>query len=171
MELEDKGGKILICFDPVIPDRAKILILGSFPSPLSFESGFYYGHPRNRFWPVLASLLSEERPISVEQKKLLLIRHQIALWDVLESCEIKGASDASIRNVVVNPVAARFADQKLRAIFFNGAKAEELFKRYQPSMDFPTFRMPSTSPANAAWSFERLREKWAEILPYLTEEG
>ena len=102
---------------------------------------------------------------------MLLIRHQIALWDVLESCEIKGASDASIRNVVVNPVAARFADQKLRAIFFNGAKAEELFKRYQPSMDFPTFRMPSTSPANAAWSFERLREKWAEILPYLTEEG
>ncbi len=160
-----------VCFAPVCPENARILILGSFPSPLSFESGFYYGHPRNRFWPMLAELLKDERPCTVNEKKAMLIRHEIALWDVLESCEIKGASDASIRNPVINPVSELLDRLSVRAVFFNGAKAEELYRRYQPPLQIPYFRMPSTSPANAAWNFERLKEKWTEILPYLSEKG
>ena len=158
-----------ICFDPVVPIDAQILILGSFPSPQSFESGFYYGHPRNRFWVMMSMLLNENKPETVDEKKELLLKHKIALWDVLESCEIKGASDASIRNPVVNPVEKITSHSNVKAIFFNGAKAAELHHKYQPELNIPSFKMPSTSPANAAWSLERLKTKWAIILPYLEE--
>ena len=156
-----------VCFPPVKTITSKVLILGSFPSPLSFESGFYYGHPRNRFWPLLASLLGEPVPGTVEEKKALLIKRDIALWDVLDSCEIKGASDASIRSPVVHQIAPLIEGSAIREVFFNGAKAEELFKRYNPPLGVPSFKMPSTSPANAAWNMERLKESWKVILDYL----
>lgn len=155
------------CFAPLVRPDSRILILGSYPSPLSFESGFYYGHPRNRFWPVIAELLGQPVPHSVDEKKALLIENHIALWDVLDSCEIKGASDASIRNPVINQIGPLVADSKIQAVFFNGAKAAQLFARYCPPLEIPSFRMPSTSPANAAWNFERLKKEWAAILPYL----
>ncbi len=155
------------CFAPVRTDSSKILILGSYPSPLSFESGFYYGHPRNRFWPMLAELLGEARPESVEEKIALLKRHDIAIWDVLDSCEIKGAADASIRNPVVNDVLPLVENSHIQAVFFNGAKSEELYKRYCPPLPVPSFRMPSTSPANAAWNMERLKGQWKKILEYV----
>ncbi len=158
------------CFAPLVRPDSRILILGSFPSPLSFESGFYYGHPRNRFWPMLADLLGQPVPHSIDEKKELLIRSHIALWDVLDSCEIKGASDASIRNPVINQIAPVVADSPIRAVFFNGAKAAQLFAKYCPPLAVPSFRMPSTSPANAAWNFERLKKEWAAILPYLQNQ-
>ena len=117
------------CFAPLVRPDSRILILGSFPSPLSFESGFYYGHPRNRFWPMLADLLGQPVPHSVDEKKELLIRSHIALWDVLDSCEIKGASDASIRNPVINQIAPVVAGSPIRAVFFNGAKAAQLLEK------------------------------------------
>ena len=155
------------CFPPVKTDTSKILILGSYPSPLSFESGFYYGHPRNRFWPLIAELLEDDVPITVEEKIAMLKRHDIALWDVLESCEIKGASDASIRNPVNNPILPLIEDSQIRAVFFNGAKAEELYRKHQPALPVPSFRLPSTSPANAAWNIDKLRMSWKMILDYL----
>ena len=156
-----------VCFPPVKTVTSKILILGSFPSPLSFESGFYYGHPRNRFWPMLASLLGEPVPGAVEEKKALLVKRDVALWDVLDSCEIKGASDASIRNPVVHQIAPLLEGSDIRAVFFNGAKAADLFKRYNPPLTIPSFKMPSTSPANAAWNMERLKGSWKIILDFL----
>lgn len=155
------------CFPAVATETAKILILGTYPSPLSFESGFFYGHPRNRFWPMMADLLGEPVPACVEEKKNLLIKHDIAIWDVLDSCEIKGAADASIRNPVVNEIAPLVEGSLIQAVFFNGAKAEELFKRYSCPLPVPCFRMPSTSPANAAWNMERLKAQWGKILEYV----
>lgn len=155
------------CFPAVTTDTSKILILGSYPSPLSFQSGFFYGHPRNRFWPMLAELLEETVPTSVEEKKELLKKHDIAIWDVLDSCEIKGAADASIRNPIVNEIAPLVEGSQIQAVFFNGAKSEELFKRYCTPLTVPCFRMPSTSPANAAWNMERLKGEWGKILEYV----
>lgn len=155
------------CFAPVKTDSSKILILGSYPSPLSFESGFYYGHPRNRFWPMLAELLGEARPESVGEKIALLKGHDIAIWDVLDSCEIKGAADASIRNPVVNDILSLIEGSHIQAVFFNGAKSEELYKRYCTPLPVPSYRMPSTSPANAAWNMERLKGQWKRILEYV----
>ncbi len=155
------------CFPAVATDTSKILILGTYPSPLSFQSGFFYGHPRNRFWPMLAQLLGEPAPTSIEEKKALLKGHDIAIWDVLDSCDIKGAADASIRNPVVNEIAPMVEGSQIQAVFFNGAKAEELFKRYCFPLPVPCFRMPSTSPANAAWNMERLKSEWRKILEYV----
>lgn len=155
------------CFAPVKSECSKILILGSYPSPLSFASGFYYGHPRNRFWPMLAQLLGEEPPATIDEKRALLLRHDIALWDVLRSCERRGAADAAIRTPEPNDIAALAAGTQIRAIFFNGAKAEALYRRCCRPAEPPCFRMPSTSPANAAWRMEALLESWGAILPYL----
>ena len=158
------------CFAPLVRPDSRILILGSYPSPLSFESGFYYGHPRNRFWPMIAALTGRPVPQTVDEKKQLLIDSHIALWDVLDSCEIKGAADASIRNPVVNPISSILADSRIQAVFFNGAKAAQLFARHCAPLPVPSFRMPSTSPANAAWNIERLKSEWSAILPYLKNE-
>ena len=116
---------------------------------------------------MLAELLGEARPESVEEKIALLKRHDIAIWDVLDSCEIKGAADASIRNPVVNDVLPLVENSHIQAVFFNGAKSEELYRRYCPPLPVPSFRMPSTSPANAAWIMERLKGQWKKILEYV----
>ncbi len=149
------------CYDP----ESNILILGSFPSVKSREEGFYYGHPMNRFWRLLALLYGEETPDGIPQKKAFLKRHQIALWDVIESCEIAGSSDSSIGDVVVNDVGKILKEAGIKAVYANGKKAESLYRKYlEPATGIKAVGLPSTSPANAAFSLERLKEAWRRIL-------
>lgn len=157
-------------FAPVFDRHSRILILGTFPSVKSREQQFYYGHPQNRFWKVLAHLTGEGVPTSIEDKKRLLLGHNIAIWDVIQSCEIIGSSDSSIRNVVPADIPGLLRQAPINAIFGNGAKACELFDKYiAPALsDFPELaairKLPSTSPANAAWSLARLQECWQQSL-------
>lgn len=157
-------------FAPVYDQHSKILILGSFPSVKSREQQFYYGHPQNRFWRMLAGILQMPVPESVEEKKRMLLRNRIALWDVIASCEITGSSDASIRNVVPNDISKILKAAPIEKIAANGIKAYELYQKYiYPSTGQNCQKMPSTSPANAAWNLERLMESWQAVIPQKTE--
>lgn len=149
---------------PVFDKNSRILILGSFPSVRSREEGFFYGHPQNRFWRVTAQVFGEETPMTFDEKKSFLLRNHISLWDVIGSCEIDGSSDASIRNVTVNDLTAILETADIKAIFLNGKKAEQLYKKYLlPVVKRDAVCLPSTSPANAAWSLEKLVEAWKII--------
>lgn len=168
-------------FEPVFNKDSKILILGTFPSVKSREQHFYYGHPQNRFWKVLASLTQESVPDTIPEKKNLLLKHQIAVWDVIQSCEIAGSSDSSIRNVIPADIPKILNQTSITAVFGNGGKACELYHKYTMpmvteglSLDqasssiYAIHKLPSTSPANAAWSLERLIQDWGqEIQKYL----
>ena len=147
--------------DPVYDKNSKILILGSFPSVKSREQGFFYGHPQNRFWRVLAGIYESKVPITIDEKKRFLLDNNIALWDVIYSCEIEGSADSSIRNVVVNNIDDIINQTSIIKIITNGRKADELYNKYV-NMDIECVCLPSTSPANAAWSLERLIDKWKE---------
>ena len=150
--------------EPVFDNNSKILILGSFPSVKSREDGFFYGHPQNRFWRVLAALCEIDVPRTIEEKKRLLINNHIAVWDVIKSCDIEGSSDSSIKNVVANDLSIILKKSPIQAIFVNGKKAEQLYKKYiEPVTRQKAICLPSTSPANAAWSFERLVNEWRII--------
>ena len=157
---------------PLHGAQAKALILGSFPSPKSREQGFFYGHPQNRFWPMLAALTGEPVPAreDIEAKKQIILRHGLALWDTLESCTITGASDASIRDVVPNDIASLLAKAPIEAVFCNGATAYRIYTKYLlPVSGIPAVKLPSTSPANAACRPEKLREVWgAALKDYIT---
>lgn len=149
---------------PVFDKNSRILILGSFPSVRSREEGFFYGHPQNRFWRVTAQVFGEETPMTFDEKKSFLLRNHISLWDVIGSCEIDGSSDASIRNVTVNDLTAILETADIKAIFLNGKKAEQLYKKYLlPVVKRDAVCLPSTSPANASWSLEKLVEAWKII--------
>lgn len=151
-------------FEPVYDKNSKILILGSFPSVKSRESQFYYGHPQNRFWRVIANLTGSSVPETMEEKKRILSDNHIALWDVIESCSIQGSSDTSIKNVVVNDFTEILHASAIERIYVNGGKAYELYHKYaEEKTNIPAIKLPSTSPANAAWSFERLCEAWREL--------
>lgn len=151
-------------FGPVYNKDSEILILGSFPSVKSREGEFYYHHPQNRFWKVLSCLLDVEQPVSIEEKKQLLLKNHIALWDVIESCDICGSSDSSIKNVVPNDILSLLKQTNIKKIVVNGGKADELYKRYcLKQTEIKAIRLPSTSPANAIWSFERLINEWERI--------
>lgn len=156
---------------PVWSPNARALILGSWPSPKSREMAFYYGHPQNRFWPLMARLTGRPVParLDVQAKKALILENGLALWDVLESCTITGASDASIRDPVPNDLAGLFASCPIQAVFCNGAAAAKIYKKYQqPVTGIPAQTLPSTSPANAAWNMDRLAQVWGEALgPWL----
>ena len=150
---------------PVYDINSKVLILGSFPSVKSREAKFFYGHPQNRFWKVLATLLKEPVPDTIEEKKAMLLAHRIALWDVIQSCDIKGSSDSSIKNVQPTDIGMILEKTNVTQIYANGNKAGQLYKRYQFSVTgIEATVLPSTSPANAAWSFDRLCEAWRVIL-------
>ena len=146
---------------PVYDGESKILILGSFPSVKSREQQFFYGHKQNRFWRVLAQVLDCAVPESIAEKRTMLLAHHIAVWDVIASCEITGSSDASIRNVVPNDLSRILSCADIRSIYTNGAKAHQLYQKYIfPVNGREAFALPSTSPANAGYSLERLVEAW-----------
>ncbi len=146
---------------PVYDKNSKIIILGSFPSVKSREEKFFYAHPQNRFWRVLAAVLSENVPQTVSQKKELLLSHGIALWDVIESCEIEGSSDASIKNAVPNDVMKIVNESGASRIFTNGKTAYNLYKKLvYPKTGIEAALLPSTSAANAAMSLEALISEW-----------
>lgn len=152
---------ILHSIPPVFDSRSEILILGSFPSVKSREQQFFYGHPQNRFWRVLAAVFEAPCPETVEEKKAFLLEHRIALWDVIGACEITGSADTSIRNAVPNDLSAIFNTTEIRAIFVNGKTAMRYYDRYlRPRFGRDGICLPSTSPANAAWTLERLVETW-----------
>lgn len=148
-------------FEPIYNEESKILILGTFPSVKSRENQFYYGHPLNRFWKVLAILYGSEPLVTIEEKKEFLLQHRIAIWDVIASCDIIGSSDSSIRNVVPTDLSVILENAKIERIYANGATAAKLFQKYQkPIVKRDIVALPSTSPANAAYSVERLLECW-----------
>ena len=149
---------------PVYDKDSEVLILGSFPSVKSREEGFFYGHPQNRFWKVTASVFDEEPPRTTEKKKDFLIRNHIALWDVIGSCDIDGSSDSSIRNVKVNDISKILTTADIKAIYLNGKKAYHLYQQYlEPTINREGICLPSTSPANAVWRLERLKQAWSVI--------
>lgn len=151
-------------FPPLWDKSSKILILGSFPSQKSREISFFYGHPQNRFWPLIASLWDCPTPLTVTARAKFAKEHHIALWDVIASCQIEGSSDASIRDVMVNDFTDIFENAPIRAVFCNGALAAKLYKKHCAARyDVPFFVLPSSSPANAAFSMERLQQHWKKI--------
>lgn len=148
-------------FGPVYDSESRILILGSFPSVKSREISFYYGHPQNRFWKLLSLLFNEE----IKDKKTFLLKHHIALFDVIESCDIIGSSDTSIRNVKPNDLSLIINNSKIETVYLNGSKVYELYKKYcADKYDIDAIKLPSTSPANAAYSIEKLYNEWRMIL-------
>ena len=156
---------IVHSFEPVYDKDSEILILGTLPSVKSRENNFYYGHKQNRFWKVLATLLKEPVPETIEEKKVMLLAHRIALWDVIQSCDIKGSSDSSIKNVQPTDIGMILEKTNVTQIYANGNKAGQLYKRYQfPVTGIEATVLPCTSPANAAWSLARLCEAWKTIL-------
>ena len=163
--MQEKSLKVIHPIAPVYDSGSRILILGSFPSVRSREQGFFYGHPQNRFWKTLAGVLECEPPRTVQEKRAFLLAHGIALWDVIASCEIQGSSDSSIRNAVANDLTPILQAAPIQRIFTNGKTAHRLFVRYlERELGREATCLPSTSPANAAWSQDRLNEAWREIL-------
>ena len=163
-----KTERITHAFDPVFDSESRILILGTMPSPKSRELGFYYSHPRNRFWSVLARIFGEDIPETPKEKANFALRHKIALWDVLAECDIEGASDSSIKNAVPNNVSIILKNADIQAIFCTGTTAAKLYKKFiEPETKIPAIALPSTSPANAKAKFEELAEKYKIILDYI----
>ena len=151
-------------FPPTYDENSEILILGSFPSPKSRESGYFYGHPQNRFWRVMAALFDDTLPQTTEEKRAFLLRHHVAAWDVIAACTITGASDGSIADAVPNDLSEILRTAKIRRICCNGRTAWLLYQKHTaPLLGIDAVRLPSTSPANAAWSQERLTEAWREL--------
>lgn len=154
-------------FGPVWGPASRALVLGSYPSPKSFENNFYYGHPQNRFWPLLAALTGSAVPNTIEEKKALVLHNSLALWDALERCEITGASDTSIKNPVPNDIAGLIAQSRITAVFCNGAASHNIYTRYcKPQTGIEAVRLPSTSPANAAFSMQRLHAAWQPLTAF-----
>lgn len=151
-------------FPALFASDSRILILGSIPSPKSREAAFYYGHPRNRFWPIMADILKEEVPLSIEEKKEMMLRHKIALWDVLDACDIAGASDTSIKNPVPNDMNWILKQTQIQHIYTTGAAAHKLYEKLCfPSCGIHAVKLPSTSPANCAVKYEQLVDAYRQI--------
>ena len=156
---------VLHSIPPIFDARSRILVLGSFPSVKSREEQFFYGHPQNRFWRVLAEVLGVPCPQTVDEKKRLLLEHRIALWDVIGACEITGSADTSIRNAVPNDLSVILDTADIRTVYLNGKTAKRYYDRYlREQFSCDAICLPSTSPANAAWSLVRLVEAWRVIL-------
>lgn len=153
---------------PIYDHESRILILGSFPSVKSREGCFFYHHPQNRFWKILALILNQPVPSDIEEKRQFLIENHIAVWDVIASCTIEGSSDSSIKNVIPNDLSEILEHAPISQIFCNGGTSHQYYKKYQEKITGKNaLRLPSTSPANAAWSLERLKPEWSVILDYL----
>lgn len=164
MKTREEYRNIKHVFEPVWDKNSKVLILGTFPSVKSRENNFYYGHPQNRFWKVMAGITGSELPVGIEDKKKMLIENNIAIWDVIASCSIVGSSDSSIKNVIVNDLSDVLEGSLIDRIYANGAKAYELYMKYTyPDTKREIIKLPSTSPANAVFTLDKLIEKWAVI--------
>lgn len=149
---------------PLYQSDSRVLILGSFPSVKSREGSFFYHHPQNRFWKVLARILDWDLPVSIEEKRMMLIKNRIAVWDVIHSCTITGSSDSSIRDVEPNDLSLILDSAPIQGIYVNGAAAYKLYQKYcQPLTGVEARKIPSTSPANAAFSLDRLVDEWSVI--------
>lgn len=146
---------------PFYDTESRVLVLGSFPSVKSRETGFFYGHPRNRYWSMIAAICGTETPVTIEQKKAFLSTQHIAMWDTIRSCTITGSSDSSIRDVVPNDLDRILKTAPIRNIYCNGTTSYNLYMKYiYPRTGRPALKMPSTSPANAAWTLEKLIGAW-----------
>ena len=149
---------------PLFDSDSRVLILGSFPSVKSRESAFFYGHPQNRFWKVLSAVFGEECPQDIPSRREFILRNHLALWDVIYSCRITGSSDSSIRDVTASDLSIILDSAPIRRIYVNGKTAAKMYKKYtEPVVGRPAVCLPSTSPANAAWSLERLTEAWSFV--------
>ncbi|AFA49362.1 DNA-deoxyinosine glycosylase [Acetobacterium woodii] len=152
-------------FEPIYNNVSQILILGSFPSVKSRAAEFYYHHPQNRFWKVISALTDAPEPKTIAAKKALLLEQRIAVWDVIYSCDIVGSSDASIKNVVPNDIAKLLNKTSIKTVYANGGKAAELYNRYcYQQTNKKIIKLPSTSPANARYSLEKLIECWSQAM-------
>ena len=162
---EEKYEHITHPFPPLYDANSKILILGSLPSVKSREQMFFYGHPQNRFWRMLAAVYAEDAPESIAEKTSLLLRHHLALWDVIANCEIDGSADASVREAVPVDI-VRITDRAhITRVLCNGKLAGTLYARHlQPIMGIPALVLPSTSPANAIWTLPKLTDAWRKAL-------
>jgi len=172
MQKADNTDNLIIHpFEPVFGPDSRILILGTLPSVQSRGQGFYYGHPRNRFWRVLAQVLDKSLPVSLEQKRIFLLNNQIALWDVLRQCRIVGSQDSSIREPVANDLAALLAQAPIRQIFTNGQSATRLYRQFcEIETGRPCIPLPSTSPANGRWPLDKLCQAWQPVREALIDE-
>ena len=151
-------------FPALYNSASEILILGSFPSVKSREQGFFYGHPQNRFWRVTAAVFGCPVPQTIPEKRAFLLQNHVALWDVIASCEITGSSDSSIKNVQPNPLLPIIQNSNISRVFVNGGTAAKYYDKYQlPVTGISAVRLPSTSPANAAWTLEKLIDAWSII--------
>lgn len=156
--------QILHPIPPVFNRESRILILGSFPSVKSREGCFFYHHPQNRFWKVLAGVFEQPVPGTIEEKIEFLLTNKIAVWDTIASCRITGSSDSSIKDVVPTDLNQILSEAKITQIYCNGGTSYKYFRKYQEkTTGFTAIALPSTSPANAAWSLERLKNEWAVI--------
>lgn len=165
---KNQPGTVLHEIEPVYDGKSRVLILGSFPSVKSREGRFFYHHPQNRFWKVTAAVLGCPTPETVEQKKEMLLSGHLAVWDVIASCTITGSSDSSIRGVVPNDIKRILNAADIRQIFCNGTASWQLYRKYlEPWTHRTAVKLPSTSPANAAWSLERLVGEWLRIRDWL----
>ena len=152
-------------FGPLFSENSRVLILGSFPSVKSREQQFFYGHPQNRFWKVIAALFHQEVPETIGEKKKLILSNGLALWDSIASCVVTGSSDASIREVRANDLSVILDHSPVRKIFCNGKTSWQMYEKWiRPSSGRESVCLPSTSPANAQWSLARLIDAWSVIL-------
>ena len=161
-------------FKPIFDKNSKILILGSFPSVVSRKFGFYYANPQNRFWRVLAQILNAPPPASTEEKIKFLLAHGIAIYDAAICCEIKGSSDAKMTAVVPANLKSIFGGARIARVFANGGKAHEICEKYLKTQILNAtgkepIKLPSTSPANANFSFERLVREWTVVADTLRD--
>ena len=162
--MSSQEQRILHPFGPLFGPESRILILGSFPSVKSREQNFFYGHPQNRFWKVIAALFDRPVPAAIPEKKELILSHGLALWDSIASCVITGSSDASIREVRANDLRIILDSCPIERIYCNGRKSHEMYNRYiLPVLGREAVCLPSTSPANAQWSLEKLTAAWAVL--------
>jgi len=164
MDSETMKTRLNHPFGPLYDESSRVLILGSFPSVKSREQNFFYGHPQNRFWKVVSAIFEQPVPQTIEEKKQLILGSSLALWDSIASCEITGSSDSSIRNARANDIRIILDSCNIERIYCNGRKSHELYQKYiEPQTGCEAVCLPSTSPANAQWTLEKLIEAWSVI--------
>lgn len=167
-EKDNRYETITHTLEPLYNSESKILILGSFPSVKTREYGFFYGHPQNRFWPVMEKLFNVELSRDIDERRDFLLSHSIAVFDSIYECDIIGSSDASIKNVKPSNLVDIVKTADIKQVFCNGGTSYKYYKKYHAKeLGLKGVKLPSTSPANARYRLDDLLEEWSEILKYL----